>query len=651
MMLLKRRKFVNHKKRIMYFSLFFLLLFISIGYAYLNASLSINGNTTIAANTWDIHFENLNISNGSVVATTPAAIQSNSTSINYSVLLSLPGDYYEFSVDVVNAGTIPGKVSLAGVQGITSGAEDFLDVTIKYDYGDDVQVNDLLNPGTRKRVIVRLEYKDDLNNMPINDINLDLTYTLNYTQTSEEDGTIENLLENLAADNTCITKYNGNITPSIGSFNYRSATKVYFDKCSDKRNVIFGGFCWQVVRSTDFGGLKMVYNGQPVNGQCNSNRSNHLGIVGMISDTVDLSVDNYLYGTGFTYDNNSFTLTDISTYGAGKYTCVNLTGTCTTLYYVQTIISDTEAAVYGFNLDNVNYATIGQVSYNYNSLRYSPPVSVGYKLDSFYAIELPSLSGSIKFGTEFNYENGNYVLSGTMNTIGSNYSSLVNDSNLRYTCWNSSGTCEELSYVYEIDGTTAYYERLILGQNLDSSIGIMVASDAINQTDSIVKMTIDNWFKKNMLGYANRLEKAIYCNDRTYEIVNNGFVNFGIYEPIGSLACPSEMDQFMYNEHVYSGNSGLTHSVGMITASEWYNLGSNSLRNIGLPYWTMTPVGTKNMNAYVGYIATTGDLVNNMNDMVYTVDSLLGVRPAITLLASDVLVSGDGSENSPWIIE
>ena len=89
------------------------------------------------------------------MATTPAAIQSNSTSINYSVLLSLPGDYYEFSVDVVNAGTIPGKVSLAGVKGITTGAEEFLDVTIKYDYGDDVQVNDLLNPGTRKRVRIQ----------------------------------------------------------------------------------------------------------------------------------------------------------------------------------------------------------------------------------------------------------------------------------------------------------------------------------------------------------------------------------------------------------------------------------------------------------------------------------------------------------------
>ena len=73
MKLRKRRKFTNHKKRIMYFSLFFMLLFISIGYAYLSAALSINGNTTIAANTWDIHFENLSITNGSVIATTPAA--------------------------------------------------------------------------------------------------------------------------------------------------------------------------------------------------------------------------------------------------------------------------------------------------------------------------------------------------------------------------------------------------------------------------------------------------------------------------------------------------------------------------------------------------------------------------------------------------
>ena len=39
MKIMKRRKFVNHKKRVMYFSWFFMLLFISVGYAYLSAAL------------------------------------------------------------------------------------------------------------------------------------------------------------------------------------------------------------------------------------------------------------------------------------------------------------------------------------------------------------------------------------------------------------------------------------------------------------------------------------------------------------------------------------------------------------------------------------------------------------------------------------
>ena len=172
MKLRNKRKFINHKKRIMFFSLFFLLLFISIGYAYLSASLSINGNTTIAANTWDIHFDNLNITNGSVAASTPAAIQTNTTNIVYSVELASPGDFYEFEVDVVNDGTIGGKLSLANIQGITSAAEPYLETSIKYTNGDPVQVDDLLNPSSSKRIVVRVGYKEDLNMLPEDDIEL-----------------------------------------------------------------------------------------------------------------------------------------------------------------------------------------------------------------------------------------------------------------------------------------------------------------------------------------------------------------------------------------------------------------------------------------------------------------------------------------------
>ncbi len=130
------------------------LLFITIGYAYLNAALSINGSTTIVSNTWDIHFES--VTNNSVVATTPASIQGNNTSINYSVRLERPGDFYEFKVDIVNTGSIPAKVSLVNTQGISNEASSYLETSIKYTDGTNVQVDDLLNPHSMKRIVVRV---------------------------------------------------------------------------------------------------------------------------------------------------------------------------------------------------------------------------------------------------------------------------------------------------------------------------------------------------------------------------------------------------------------------------------------------------------------------------------------------------------------
>ena len=81
-----------------------------------------------------------------------------------------------------------------------------------------------------------------------------------------------NLLPNLLEEgNSCIMKYDGQVTDQVGQT--VTATKVYFDKCIDKRNVIFGNYCWQVIRTTETGGLKMVYNGEPVDNKCESSRT------------------------------------------------------------------------------------------------------------------------------------------------------------------------------------------------------------------------------------------------------------------------------------------------------------------------------------------------------------------------------------------
>ena len=132
-----------------------------------------------------------------------------------------------------------------------------------------------------------------------------------------------------------------------------NASNVYFDKCADKRNVIFGGLCWQVIRTTETEGTKLIYNGEPVDGKCESTRNNHKGIVGTDGATQNLGLE-YLYGESFSYDltTNEFILTNPttatwsdSTYESllGKYTCKNTTGTCTTLYNVNGYESSTTA--------------------------------------------------------------------------------------------------------------------------------------------------------------------------------------------------------------------------------------------------------------------------------------------------------------------
>ena len=105
----------HRKKRQSYVLLLIVLLMgIGVGYALLTKTFNIIGSTTLAHSTWDIHFENVQITSGSVTLSegdSAAAIDSNdNTLVNYAVTLNLPGDYYEFTVDVVNEGTINAMV-------------------------------------------------------------------------------------------------------------------------------------------------------------------------------------------------------------------------------------------------------------------------------------------------------------------------------------------------------------------------------------------------------------------------------------------------------------------------------------------------------------------------------------------------------------
>ena len=49
-----------------------------------------------------------------------------------------------------------------------------------------------------------------------------------------------------------------------------SGKPVYYYRGNVDNHVIFANFCWRIVRTTETGGVKLIYNGVPTDGQCNN---------------------------------------------------------------------------------------------------------------------------------------------------------------------------------------------------------------------------------------------------------------------------------------------------------------------------------------------------------------------------------------------
>ena len=126
------------KKRQIYFFIFLItLLSLSVGYSALNSVLIITGTSAIQKNTWNINFENIKVRNGSVEATIEPIVENNT--INFSFVLDKRGDFYEFTIDVVNSGTLDAMISsIVKTQELNEEQKKYLNYTISYDNGDEI---------------------------------------------------------------------------------------------------------------------------------------------------------------------------------------------------------------------------------------------------------------------------------------------------------------------------------------------------------------------------------------------------------------------------------------------------------------------------------------------------------------------------------
>ena len=556
-----RQRFAR-KRNLTYLLFLFILFSMGIGYAILSSNLSITGASLLASARWDVHFENIVVKEGSVTPTTEATI-TDDTTVAFSVTLENPGDYYDFNIDVVNAGTINAMIDTISIQPVlTENQQKYLDYIVTYEDGVSLAENQRLDAGDSETLRIAFIYKeaDDPDDYPDEDEDIPIEVSITYVQEDEDAEDVNhppklyNILKDAAEEGTYAKEYTGS---HKDSFTQNPSNKIYHWYGSlgtngtailDKYNVIFANHCWQMLRTTDTGGVKMIYNGEAEDGKCLNTRGTHVGYASRTSQNLAY---NYWYGNDYTYDSTEKTFKVSGTTEQaiwdettgpgliGKYTCklTSEDGTCATLYLVESYYSTTSAYVIPLN-SNSHYSQFGTLQFNAIS---DSPSYVGYMYGDVYAYSTTSGTTSQSFTTTQTMLQSTslgtsywYADSIDYGTLTANRYSLVNPYQVsgttdypnlvgKYTFRSSSGTNTATSvyYIAAVNNTTMYYKQLQSG-NLLSAYEPIVFGDYITDNgdgtytiNNPTNVTLSDWYTN----YANYKNKYT-CNDNSTTCVS-----------------------------------------------------------------------------------------------------------------------------------
>ena len=195
------------KKKYMVILLIIVITCISIGYASISSNMLINGTAIIQNKKWKIYFDNVNINEQSVSAKVePETVGNNTISIGYEVDLAKPGDFHEFTVDIVNDGDLTAVLDEFTITQLTDAQKKYLNFTVKYNDGNAIAKNDTVAAHSSEKLLVKIEYLKDVTSadLPTADesisLNVELTYVPESSNSQEGGNTGENPGENPSED-------------------------------------------------------------------------------------------------------------------------------------------------------------------------------------------------------------------------------------------------------------------------------------------------------------------------------------------------------------------------------------------------------------------------------------------------------------------
>ena len=250
---------------------------------------------------------------------------------------------------------------------------------------------------------------DDSFNMPYKDVTYKATWSkasLNKSVdgTVAEKATLYGVLRDEVSNGGAVKEYTGKHQDSISGV---GSSKIYYYTANNdtsgaeilnKNNVLFAGMCWQMIRTTDTGDVRMIYNGAvDSNGSCGTDRKGQYAFSGI--EAITLNSEHY-YGTDYTYDSilkkfkaagNKLAIDTANPSSLiGSYTCLNTqkNASCSTLYQVL-YVEDSKiyaAAIKSSDIYNSIGTSIFNNLYGYNS-------EMGYMYNGNYPGNTYEISG------------------------------------------------------------------------------------------------------------------------------------------------------------------------------------------------------------------------------------------------------------------
>jgi len=282
---------------------------------------------------------------------------------------------------------------------------------------------------------------------------------------------------------TGIKFYQVNGTTNGNGLYLRSGTEnddypIYFYRGNiDNNNIIFANFCWKIVRTTETGGTKLIYNGTPTTVDDHRECLATTGADTMLSGNTNFASSSgsparvgYSNGTLYNYSSESYTRADTITYSSTSKNYyfsdgVSYASSKYTLTGTPEKVSQVDSSLVGkWTIQNSSSAT-GTGTYAYYVYAVSGTTYYMYRFQSGDTNITNKENEKIYIGTSVTPNGTNFNVGNTTEVYKKNwysaYSNYVSSGATKYYyCSDGTTSCSEPYYITATSATNTTYTNI-----------------------------------------------------------------------------------------------------------------------------------------------------------------------------------------------